>query len=75
MVGAMDNTFGRPNWVANELAAKLSVHRTSSLENELSKVFLGLSEVRQQEIFAQLMQGNVRLAAAVAVRGGISGAQ
>lgn len=62
-------------FLARELAAKLSVHRTSGLENELSKVFRGLPEVQQQEIIAQLLQGNVRLAAAVAARGGISGAQ
>lgn len=58
--------------IAKDLAAKLGERRTSSVENELSKVFRVLSEEQQLEIIAQLLKSNVRAAAAVAVRGGIS---
>jgi predicted transcriptional regulator len=61
--------------IAKELAAKLGERRTSTLENELSKIFRELSEEQQLEIISQLLQDNVRVAAAVAVRGGISVAQ
>lgn len=61
--------------IAKELATKLGERRMSSVENELSKVFRGLSEEEQLEIIAQLIKSNVRAAAAVAARGGISVAQ
>lgn len=61
--------------IAKELAAKLGERRTSSLENELSKLFRSLSEEQQLEIIAQLLSRNVRAAAAVAARGGVSAAQ
>lgn len=61
--------------IAKDLVAKLGERRTSDLENELSRLFRGLSEEEQLEIIVQLLQVNVRTAAAVAARGGMSAAQ
>jgi hypothetical protein len=59
-------------FTAKELAEKLGKHRTSTVENELSRVFRKLSEQQQSEIISDLLNNNVRAAAAVAARGGIS---
>jgi hypothetical protein len=62
-------------FIAKDLTAKISENRSSNLENELSKIFRELSEYNQLEIIIQLLQKNVRAAAAIAMRGGISIAQ
>ncbi|MGI4848613.1 MAG: hypothetical protein ACRYGK_10835 [Janthinobacterium lividum] len=61
--------------IARALAAKLGEHRTSNVENALSKVFRELPEDQQLEMIHILLKSNVRAAAAIAARGGISVAQ
>ncbi len=61
--------------LAKALAAKLIERRVSTVENELSKVCRKLPPQEMLEVVVQLMGGNVRAAAAIAVRAQLPVAQ
>lgn len=64
-----------PIFIARKLATELVERRLPNLENELSKVLRDLSPEEKLEIIVQVMQKNVRAAAALATRGNLSVSQ
>jgi hypothetical protein len=64
--------MNEPILTAKKLATELTKCRLTTVENELSKILRELSPEAKLEIIVEVMQRNVRAAAALANRGNLS---